>query len=200
MPHWLNWLRWFDWYQYDPRITYRLPDWYDPQWLLPLVLVGVPLLAGACFRLYGKPLRYVDRMNPHPTRTLVVQVGAGGVLLLGAGLCVSNPHPLTLLVCAPILFATVCYLQGRVRPLGGNRAVSTNIGASSLIVLASGILLWGSAIYLAARMPAIVAPHPEEFFHRFGGLVQAVIWSGVFVGIGAHLRRTWWRTLAQRKP
>ena len=192
-----------------------LPDTYAPYypWLLPIVLVGAPVLAGILWLVGGgftaKSLHYDDRTPRRPILRVALIIGVSAVFVSASALMVWNPRVPRFGFVAPaanvILLMCVFYFSGRIRSLRmminqPRRVDGTIIGVGGIVLLATGIALWASALYLAFRMPHIHAYRPEDEAQSLGGLTMAAIWGMAYCGGGAQLRRTWRRLLAQRKP
>ena len=190
-----------------------LPDSFAPYypWLLPIVLVGAPVLAGILWLVSGrgaKSLHYDDRPPRRPRLRVALIIGVGAILLTAGVLMVWNPHVTRFGFVAPaanvILLMCVFYFSGRIRSLRmminqPRRVDGTIIGVGGIVLLATGIVLWASAVYLAFRMPQIHALPPDDEAQRLGGMDAAAILSILCCGVGAQLRRTWRRLQAQRR-
>ena len=191
-----------------------LSDSFAPYypWLFPIVLVGAPALAGILWLAgdrVAKPFHYDDRPPRRPRLRVALIIGVGAVLLTVSAFMVWNPHVARFGFVSPganvILLVCLYYFSGRLSSLRRminqpRRVDGTILGVGGIVLLATGILLWVSAIYLAFRMPHIHAFHPDDEAQRFGGMNAAAISSILGCGVGAHLRRTWRRIEAQRRP
>ena len=166
-----------------------LPDSFAPYypWLLPIVLVGAPVLAGILWLVSGrgaKSLHYDDRPPRRPRLRVALIIGVGAILLTAGVLMVWNPHVTRFGFVAPaanvILLMCVFYFSGRIRSLRmminqPRRVDGTIIGVGGIVLLATGIVLWASAVYLAFRMPQIHALHPDDEAQRLGGMTAAAV-------------------------
>ena len=181
---------------------------YDP-WLLPLVLVGVPVLAGLSWLLWASALgaRFHDHPPRHPRSRVALVIGMGAILLSTSAAMVWYPRPGGTLI-APfgsvVLMVCFLYLSGVSRPLRLTtnepyRLDGTVIGLGGMMLLTTGLLLWASAIYLAIHVPHLHALRSENEIERRAGLTAAALWSGILSGFGAYLHHTWRRLQAQRK-
>jgi hypothetical protein len=182
-------------------------------WRLPFVLIGAPMLASFIWLVSAKAnsFRYDDRPPRRPKLRFAITIGVAVILGLASAFLVWNPGPFMIglaPIAAPsILLTCVYYFSGRIRPLRlminqPNRADGTIVGIGGIVLLATGVLLWVGAIYLALRVQIRGFP-PEAFpptdqIRRLGGMTAAALWSGVLCGFGLHLRRTWRRVLAER--
>jgi hypothetical protein len=167
-----------------------LSDSFAPYypWLLPIVLVGAPVLAGILWLTSGrvaKSFHYDDRSPSRPILRVALMLVVGVILVSTSAVMVWNPRlgpmpalpqtlsPLVLLFC-------VFYFSGRVRSLRmminqPRRVDGTIIGVGGIVLLATGIVLWVSAIYLAFRMPHIHALYPDDEAQRLGGMTAAAV-------------------------
>jgi len=94
---------------------------YDP-WLLPLVLVGVPVLAGLSWLLWASALgaRFHDHPPRHPRSRVALVIGMGAILLSTSAAMVWYPRPggtLIALFGSVVLMVCFLYLSGVSRPL-----------------------------------------------------------------------------------
>jgi hypothetical protein len=177
-------------------------------WLLPIVLVAAPVLAGILWLTgdrVAKSFHYDDRPPCRPKLRVALIIGVGVILLTASVLVVWNPHLTRFGFVAPaanvILLMCVFYFSGRVRSLRmminqPRRVDGTIIGVGGIVLLATGIVLWVSATYLAFRMSQIHALYPDAEAQRLGGMTAAALLSIICCGVGAQLRRTWRRLQA----
>lgn len=184
-------------------------------WRLPLVLIGAPMLAGLIWLIGTRAcsFRYDDRPPRRPKLRVAIIIVVASILASESAFLVWYPGPLIAHVpvapiAAPLVFVLcVNYFSGRIRSFHlminqPSRADGTITGIGGIILLATGVSLWASAIYLAVRAHISAFPPeafpPEDQIRRLSGVMMAGLWSSFLCGVGLHLRRIWRRILVER--
>jgi hypothetical protein len=180
-------------------------DWWKPTyapWLLPLVLLAVPVLAAVMhIGLRRTPMRYEVPIDHDRKRNMVLNLLFGTVLFLAVAAALWRPESIGLFI-APIAMPCLLHFSGR---LGSwrlvisqpERATAININLGSFIVLTAGVVLWLGAIDRAVTFPTEMESHGDAIT-RLGGMTLLVGWSSFFCGIGVNLRTNWREIQAQR--